>query len=234
MALVAGVDGCPAGWICLTIAEPGATPKIAVYPDAESLLSQAPRPEVLAIDIPIGLTDRGPRLADLAARKQLGPPRGSSVFAAPIRAVLAAGAYAEASEISRAHQGKGLSIQSWGIVGKIRQVDAALRREPSRREWVREVHPELSFQAWRGGVGMPHPKRSREGRLEREALARTRYGPLLERIRPTWRKRDVADDDLLDAAAALWTAERIAAGCAVRHPSSPPTDSLGLSMEILC
>ncbi len=234
MTRLAGVDGCPAGWICLTMNGPGAPPVLAVYPDVESLLAQSPRPEVLAIDIPIGLTERGPRLADLAARRQLGATRGSSVFPAPIRAVLAAATYAEANAISRARQGKGMSVQSWGIVGKIRQVDGALRREPARRGWVREVHPELSFQAWHGGEAMLHGKKSLAGRREREALVHSRYGPLLERIRPTWRKRDVADDDLLDAAAALWTAERIALGTAVRHPPSPPTDHHGLAMEILC
>src|SRR5258708_162894 len=35
---------------------------------------------VIAIDIPIGLTDHGPRRCDLDARRHLGPKRGTSVF----------------------------------------------------------------------------------------------------------------------------------------------------------
>jgi hypothetical protein len=44
---------------------------------------------------------------------------------------------------------------------------------------------------------------------------------------------EVADDDILDAFAALWTAERIAPGEAVTLPEVPPRDRHGLPMEMV-
>ena len=42
----------------------------------------------------------------------------------------------------------------------------------------------------------------------------------------------VAIDDLLDAMAILWTADRYATGAAERLPESPEVDERGLRMEI--
>ena len=39
-------------------------------------------------------------------------------------------------------------------------------------------------------------------------------------------------DDLLDAVAAAWSAQRVAEGSAQRLPDTPPTDARGLRMEI--
>ncbi|MFL5635521.1 MAG: DUF429 domain-containing protein, partial [Gemmatimonadaceae bacterium] len=45
---------------------------------------------------------------------------------------------------------------------------------------------------------------------------------------------DAADDDILDAFAALWTAERVARGAAITLPhADPPMDSVGLPMRML-
>jgi predicted RNase H-like nuclease len=47
-------------------------------------------------------------------------------------------------------------------------------------------------------------------------------------------KLTVADDDILDALAALWTARRIQSGSATRLPSGPEErDAFGLPMQML-
>ena len=43
-----------------------------------------------------------------------------------------------------------------------------------------------------------------------------------------------ANDDLLDAFSALWTAERVFNNQAMALPSDPPLDSCGLRMEMVC
>src|ERR1700691_4013563 len=126
--LVAGVDGCRAGWIAFKIELPSLATSVEVI-DFPSLLTN--RPSYLAflgIDIPIGLLD-GSRACDKAARKLLGQPRGTSVFAAPCRAALTAKTHAEASAINRKMTGRGLSQQAFGIVSKIKQVDDAITPE---------------------------------------------------------------------------------------------------------
>jgi predicted RNase H-like nuclease len=46
-------------------------------------------------------------------------------------------------------------------------------------------------------------------------------------------RKDVQVNDLLDAFAAPWTAERIARGKAETLPPVPPRDPVGLRMEIV-
>ena len=105
--IAAGADGCRSGWICLVREQSGEVlPKL--FGTAEALMSQEPRPAVLAIDIPIGLAEVGPRLCDLEARKRLGP-RASSVFTAPIRPLLAAATWDEACSIRERLEGKRIS-----------------------------------------------------------------------------------------------------------------------------
>jgi predicted RNase H-like nuclease len=54
---------------------------------------------------------------------------------------------------------------------------------------------------------------------------------LLEKARGTYLRREVADDDILDAIAALWTATRIITGKSETLPTNPPADAMGLRVE---
>ena len=54
-----------------------------------------------------------------------------------------------------------------------------------------------------------------------------------EETRGETRKKDLADDDILDAIATLWTAHRIEAGTSESLPTSPPHDATGLPMRIV-
>ena len=148
---VIGVDGCRGGWICIALrCADDPSPQWWVSAEFEEILARWPTADRVLVDIPVGLLDAGPerRSPDVLARRALGGKRASSVFNAPIRPVLDAPDYAAANARSRRLTGRGLSRQSWAIVPKIRQVDRLLR---SRPEWigrVREVHPDLSFQAF--------------------------------------------------------------------------------------
>ena len=166
-----------------------------------------PTPAVMAIDIPIGLPESGPRACDQATRARLGPRR-SSVFPAPIRAVLAARSQQEASVIGRGVDGRGISCQCWNIMPKIREIDDLLRQRPDLQAHIREVHPELGFCAL-SGRPLSHPKRTRAGSEEHLALVETVYAQ--ETIRfaiSDCRPRGAKADDVLDALAALWSAGR--------------------------
>ena len=55
----------------------------------------------------------------------------------------------------------------------------------------------------------------------------------MSRARENCLKKYLADDDILDAIAALWTARRIANGEAVRHLASPSIDEVVLPMQIV-
>lgn len=233
MAWIAGVDGCRAGWFRVCRETTTGELRFDLIATAADLLVTPPMPEILAIDMPIGLSDAGPRRCDREARLRLGPRR-ASVFSPPIRPVLEAASREAASDVMQRIDGRRLSVQAWGIVPRIRELDAALHEDARLRAAAREVHPELSFRAWNEDTPMAHAKRSAGGLAERRALAERWLGDgLLERARGDHPRGALADDDVLDAVATLWTAHRIRHGDAVRLPDPAPRDAAGLAMEIV-
>ena len=148
--VVAGVDGCPGGWICIERSLRDGSCGAVVHPSATELFERALALDVLAIDIPIGLTDAQDRDCDSGARRLLGR-RACCVFSAPLRPMLVANSWHEAHRIGQKRRGKGLSRQAFAILPKIKEVDSALRARRDLRGRVREVHPELSFREMNGG-----------------------------------------------------------------------------------
>jgi predicted RNase H-like nuclease len=204
-----------------------------VAPNFETLLRLVPNPDVLTIDVPIGLPACGSRRCDLEARQLLKKPRSSSVFPAPVRACLNIVPYNAANAAHRAVDGRGLTRQAFAIMPKIREVDTALSNNPQLQGSVFEVHPEVCFAVWNGGRSMVHKKSSRSGHEERTDLIEARWPGLCARLAPSLSAHRWKHDDLHDALAALWTAERVTQGAAIRLPRAPEADSRGLRMEIL-
>jgi predicted RNase H-like nuclease len=116
--------------------------------------------------------------------------------------------------------------------GRYLEVDAILRSDPELRSRVREIHPEVCFYAW-AGHPMQYAKRTPEGRAERLRLVEEHFGGGFEATRRDIPQSQAADDDILDAFAALWTAERIVRGMATTLPAAPLEDRFGLRMEMV-
>lgn len=223
---VAGVDGCRAGWVAFKVEVLSFTMSVEVVDLPAWLRERPPDLACLGIDIPIGLLD-GSRVCDKAARKLLGQSRGTSVFAAPCRAALSAKTHATASATNLRITGRGLSQQAWGIAPKIKQVDDAIT--PGCQRWAFEVHPEVCFWALNQHRPMAHNKKTKEGTAARVVLLR-RVFPQVETHLAN-RPRAVGADDLLDAAAAAWTAlrwHRNEAECVC----TPEHDEKGLAVTI--
>ena len=208
-----GVDGCPDGWVGARWDGTHLTLHHAVSID--HLLIAAGRPDTVAVDIPIGLLDATARRADETARKFLGA-KGSSVFPAPTRAVLAAGNYADyaaANELNRKVSSRGLSRQSFGLLRKIAEVET----------WrhtcgvaVHEVHPEVAFQVL-AGRPLRAGKKTWTGAGERRALLAGAGLHPPEDVN----LRGAGVDDVIDACVLAWSALRIVAGTAVTFPPNP-------------
>ena len=231
MAYIAGVDGCKDGWLAIHRDLGSGDITSEVRFSGDQLINQSTNPEVLALDIPIGLTDSGPRQCDLVARKMLGQPRGTSVFPAPIRPAVRASDRREADSISRAVDGKGVGAQAFGLYPRIHEIDEIIRGNKEAREFIYEVHPELCFMTWNKGEPIQESKKSHEGMSIRLGLVKSHFGgEAVHAVRQRHLPSQVADDDIYDAFAALWTAERINVGVAEVIPDSPETDSFGLPM----
>ncbi|MBK9179375.1 MAG: DUF429 domain-containing protein [Acidimicrobiales bacterium] len=207
---VAGVDGCRGGWL---VAESGPSGRgrldVRVEPDLGEVAARLRRGELAAVgvDMPIGLPESGPRPADLAARAILGR-RGVTVFPAPPRAVLGCTSHAAADRLARARTGRGLTLQSFHLLPRIRELDRLLGDDPSLDDQLVEVHPEVSFATLAGAALAP--KRSAQGRRERLALVAGAFPGLAGR--PPTTPRGARPDDVLDALAVLWSALRFHRG----------------------
>ena len=234
-APVVGVDGCKGGWLAVVRGPDTGRLHAEVHGTAVALLAAHGDAVAIAVDIPIGLRAQGHRAADVAARKALGSGRASSVFLTPPRPVLAAETYAEANAASRRLDGRGISAQVWAIAPKIREWDAALRDDASARGRTHEVHPELSFAQMNGGKPLAAGKKSIEGALARRGLLVQYYGEsAVAGVERGYDRKAAGMDDLYDALAALWSAERIARGEARSLPEPGEVDAMGLVAAIRC
>lgn len=237
-----GVDGCPGGWICVVQAADGTLH--ARFEAAFEEVVACNEDAIFAVDMPIGLPDvghgiePGVRGCDREARRLLGFPRSTSVFSAPVRDLLAIDSgdivrdHTEASRISQAVSGRKVTRQTMNILPRIREVDELLQSRPALRDRIFEVHPELSFRALQGST-VVDGKRTPAGRRCRLDLLAGVFGPqvlvdLQEQIRGT----PARTEDLLDALACLWSADRIARGVHETVPEPPEHDATGLRMSI--
>jgi len=141
----AGIDGCRAGW--LICSADGAGIEWMLARTSSELRVALLRFERVFIDMPIGLPDQEPgRDCDQELRRALGWGFSSSVFSPPCREALYATDYPSASQINARQTGKKLSIQSWNLIPKIRQLDEILQHENRLRDRIFESHPEWLFQ----------------------------------------------------------------------------------------
>jgi predicted RNase H-like nuclease len=207
------------------VLEPGLSPTAHHLTTIDEIDEVSPDAEVVGIDMPMAFPTTGVRAAELSARTFLAARR-SSVFPTPPRAVLETTPYAAANALAFELTGRGMSRQSYALAAKIFEVEAwRLSREAAGRTGrVVEVHPELTFATMLGRPAT-HSKKSWAGMVERRS-ALAEVGVVLEGSLGIAGAR-AAVDDVLDAAAAAWTARRVADGTATCHPP-PPTDDVAI------
>jgi predicted RNase H-like nuclease len=225
---VLGVDACSAGWVGVLLG-PDGRPTVHVAASISGLVRlvrETAAPVVVAIDIPIGLPDRGGRRADAGARREL-TGKASSVFSTLTRAAYRAATYeqAQAANLAATDGESSASAQAYALGAKILEVDEWVRSGPGTE--VIEVHPELSFSRMTGSPLAARKKDSAGAAARREAL-------LAHGLRaPAWfRGAGFAEDDLLDACAAVWSAARHDRGETESFPAEPETFSDGIPSAI--
>jgi predicted RNase H-like nuclease len=230
--LVAGVDGCPAGWIA------------ALWDGREQLTAQlcpsfadvmALPAQIIAVDMPIGLPERSGRPPEREVRARLGE-RQSSVFAVPAEKAVYCIDYRKACAINLSHSDppKKVSKQCFHLFPKMREIDALIT--PAHQSRVFESHPELAFWVMNGETPLSLPKKVKGQpfppglALRRELLRKN--GVPVDGLTHDYRRRDVGPDDILDACACTFVAWRILNRRSIRFPADPPLNAKGLRMEI--
>ncbi len=210
MTVVAGFDGWRGGWVGIVL--DGGTYAGSVV--AESMAEAIARLEeaaVIAVDIPMSPPRARVREAEQEAKRLLGS-RSSTVFLTPPRVVLRASTYAAARAEATARFGRGVSAQAYALRHRILELEPLARAD----ERIHEVHPELAFREMNAGTPVEDNKKTWAGQMRRRRLL---AGEGIEVPDELGAVGMVPPDDVLDAAAVAWTAERIASGRARAVPA---------------
>lgn len=236
---LAGVDGCPGGWIAAFVRPDGGEARVRIVPRIADVVAAPEAPAVIAVDMPIGLPERtgpGGRAAENAVRPLLGA-RQSSVFSVPSRAAVYAESYAAACAraFETSDPPRKVSKQLFNIAPRMREVDEFLRADTSVASRVFEVHPEVAFWRLNGNRSLTEPKkvksRPHPPGLELRRALLIAAGLPAEPVNAA-APRGAGPDDLLDALACAAVAQRLHRGDAIPFPDPPPRDAFGLRMAI--
>jgi len=229
-----GVDGCRTGWFYTAIDHENDW-EIGVSENIDKLWETHKDASLILIDIPIGLPFNEPRACDLEARKLVGKGKTSCVFPPPCREAAAAKNYKQACETNKNILGKKISLQTWHISKKIKEVDDFLLKNPLAKHKIRETHPEICFWALAGGQPMKYSKKKAQGFEERLIVLQQNFSQsesIVNSALERFKRKDVAKDDILDSLAAAVIAS-YSGNSLVTVPKIPEIDEIGLTMEIV-
>jgi len=236
--MILGIDGCRAGWVAASIDRNNKI-EITLFRNITELWERFKRANLIFIDIPIGLIDvfskEKVRNCDVEARKILGPKRGSSIFPAPSREATRALSHKDACRENMLITGRKISMQTWNISKKIKEVDSFLLETKRANYIIKESHPEVCFYALSGSP-MVFSKKNINGVFERKNVLK-KFIPdldfILERGLSKYNKSQVNIDDLLDCLALAVSAElAFKSNNISRIPEIEQIDSKGFVMEI--
>ena len=219
MSQIIGIDGCKRGWFSVW-QNPDDTIQSSIFSTLNHLKDffNDEAHLIIGIDMPVVLSDFIPREADQLARKLLSK-KASSVFTAPTPEMLEQPNYERASYVSKRLFGKSMSLQSWYLFPKIKDVQTIIHDAHIN---LYEIHPELSFRAMNHEEVILESKKSKEGFEIRNALLRRHFESFdFESIRNLYPRKDVMDNDILDALAVLWSTKRIQTNEASFLPKIP-------------
>ncbi|WP_309380607.1 DUF429 domain-containing protein [Cerasicoccus frondis] len=230
-----GIDGCKGGWIAVEIDDNG-NGSIGLFDTVYRALIMHPTCDVMLIDMPIGLPDalQPTRECDAIARKLLGKGMSSRVFSPPPRRALDTSFYEDACALSETIIGKKISRQSFNIAPKIKELDGVLRRHRDYVGRLREAHPELAFASMNNRKALQISKKQKAGQQGRLKVLQRHYPharDLYNYALDATQRKDVARDDILDAMALAIMAR--SARKLRPIPADPPSDAVGLPMEIV-
>jgi len=203
---VAGVDGYRDGWVVAIHTLRSARIRFELAQTFADVIAITADCHQVGVDMPQALPVRGVRDSDHQIKDFLGSG-GRSLFWTLTRDALDQETHADAVRVNKANGGKGPSAQGWGLAAKIREVRAELLAVSNPR--VFETHPESSFTAMNDGELMIS-KKSGGGAARRLQLLLA-WSPNIVDAAATVEAGPVIDD-VLDAAAAAWSALRVHRG----------------------
>ncbi len=228
MQRVAGIDGCRTGWLVVESSLNLKEQSWRIAPNWNAIGRDA---QVIAVDMPIGISSSGVRQCEVEARSVL-TPFASRIFKTLPRGALrfAQKDWALANQWAKDQNCGGISKQIWNIRPKMIEIDVAIT--PGMQKRIYEAHPELAFARLNGGTPLVSKHGAAGLAVRKRLLMRAGFAKLdkwLQDLRGSGAKAD----DLLDACVLVLTARHVVKGEVRMLPVVAERDARGLRMAMV-
>ncbi|MAE14430.1 MAG: hypothetical protein CL821_02430 [Crocinitomicaceae bacterium] len=230
-----GIDGFIDSW-CVCSIDLKNQLTISTCTDIEDIMDFLNDESRIFIDIPIGLSSKSiQRKIDQKLREKLPKGKKSSVFNAPCRQAVKANNYIKAKEINKKILSKSISIQSWNISNKIKEVDEFLIKNKNKQLNIHESHPELCFINLNNGVPLKNNKKTKQGVNERVSILNKfikNTEDIIEKNYHQYKNENIKRDDILDAISLALSVKKWSENGKRKITQYPVYDEKGLPFEI--
>ena len=163
-----GIDGYIDGWCCCIIHD---GVRIELHKNLTTLFENIGINNLTLIDMPVGLSSKNfERFIDFKLRTYLPKNKKSSVFTAPCREAVLSNDYNSAKKANQIITNRSISIQSWNISKKIKELDGFLISQKKNKLTIKESHPEFCFVNLNNNNPLIHSKKTNEGYKERLSI----------------------------------------------------------------
>ena len=228
-----GIDGYIDGWCCCIIHD---GVRIELHKNLTTLFENIGINNLTLIDMPVGLSSKNfERFIDFKLRTYLPKNKKSSVFTAPCREAVFSNDYNSAKKANQTITNRSISIQSWNISKKIRELDEFLMLQKNSNLLIKESHPEFCFINLNNNKPLIHNKKTKEGYIERLSILKRKeksLEPIIEKTLENFKKEKVKKDDILDSIALALTSKYWKNNGSRMISQTPKNDEMGIPFEI--
>jgi predicted RNase H-like nuclease len=228
-----GIDGYIDGWCCCIIHD---GVKIELHKNLTTLFENIGINNLTLIDMPVGLSSKNfERFIDFKLRTYLPKNKKSSVFTAPCREAVLSNDYNSAKKANQIITNRSISIQSWNISKKIKELDRFLISQKKNKLTIKESHPEFCFVNLNNNNPLIHSKKTNEGYNERlSILIRNSEGIeiVVKKSIEKFKKEKVKKDDILDSIVLALTSKYWQKNGSRTITQNPEKDEMGIPFEI--
>jgi predicted RNase H-like nuclease len=228
-----GIDGYIDGWCCCIIHD---GVRIELHKNLTTLFENIGINNLTLIDMPVGLSSKNfERFIDFKLRTYLPKNKKSSVFTAPCREAVLSNDYNSAKKANQIITNRSISIQSWNISKKIKELDRFLISQKKNKLTIKESHPEFCFVNLNNNNPLIHSKKTNEGYKERlSILIRNLEGidVVIKKSIEKFKKEKVKKDDILDSIVLALTSKYWQKNGSRTITQNPEKDEMGIPFEI--
>ena len=228
-----GIDGYIDGWCCCIIHD---GVRIELHKNLTTLFENIGINNLTLIDMPVGLSSKNfERFIDFKLRTYLPKNKKSSVFTAPCREAVFSNDYNSAKKANQIITNRSISIQSWNISKKIKELDGFLISQKKNKLTIKESHPEFCFVNLNNNNPLIHSKKTNEGYNERlSILIRNSEGieMVVKKSIEKFKKEKVKKDDILDSIVLALTSKYWQKNGSRTITQNPEKDEMGIPFEI--